>query len=80
MKYYFIDEHMESLFKLLHKPNILKLLEIQCPDKMWKTSDSNYCSYHKMLDYPTSSCYILKDKLQVLVDAGTMKIHPRQQS
>ena len=61
-QYSFKDEHVVSLFKLLHKSNKLKVPEVRCLEKMGKTHDPNYCLYHRMLR-PTKSCYIFKNVL-----------------
>lgn len=53
MQYSFKNEHIESLFKLLDKSNMLKLLEAQRPEEAGETDDPNYCSYHMTLDHPT---------------------------
>ena len=37
----FKDKHVVSLFKLLQKSNILKLLEIRYAEEMGKTNDPN---------------------------------------
>lgn len=33
------------------------------------TDDSKYSSYHQLIGHPTRACYILKDQIQILVDA-----------
>ena len=73
-QYSFKDEHVVSLFKLLHKSNKLKLLEAS--EKVGKIDDPNYCLYYRMLGYPTKSCYIIKDVLQALIDAEVLKLRP----
>jgi len=77
-QYSFKNEHVVSLFKLLHKSNKLKLLEAKCPEEVGKIDNLNYCLYHRMLRYPTESCYILKDVLQALMDADVLKLRPEQ--
>jgi len=62
-QYSFKDKHVISLFKLLHKSNKLKLLELRHPEEVSKTDDPNYCLYHRMLRYPTKSCYIFNNVL-----------------
>ena len=61
--YSFKDEHVISLFKLLHKSNKLKLPKAKRPEEVGKIDDPNYCLYHKILGHPTKSCYIFKDVL-----------------
>ena len=68
--YSFKDEHVVSLFKLLQKSNKLKLSEDRCLKDAGKIDDPTYCLYHKMLGHPTKNCYIFKDVLQALINAG----------
>jgi len=74
-QYSFKDEHVISLFKLLHKSNKLKLPEARHLEEVEKTDDPNYYLFHRMLGHPTKSCYIFKDVLQALIDAEVLKLH-----
>jgi len=76
--YSFKDENVVSLFKLLHKSNNLKLLEVRHPEEVEKTYDPIYCLYHWMLGHLTKNCYIFKDVLQALIDAEVLKLRPEQ--
>ena len=77
-QYCFKDEHVVSLFKLLHKSNKLNLSEAKRSEEVGKTDDSSYCLYHRMVGHPSKSCYIFKDVLQALIDADALKLHPEQ--
>ena len=77
-QYSFKDEHVDSLFKLLNKSNILKLPEARRPEEVGKSDNPNYCLYHRMLGHPTKSCYVFNDILQALIDAKVLKLHPEQ--
>lgn len=66
--------------KFLDKRNMLQLRKVQRPDEMWKWSDPNYCSYHRMLGHLTRSCYELKDKLQIFIIAGALELQSEQES
>ena len=74
----FKDEHVDLLFKLLNKSNILKLPEARRSEEVGKTDNPNYCLYHRMLGHPTKSCYIFKDILQALIDAEVLKLRLEQ--
>ena len=67
-----MDEHVDSLFKLLNKSNRLKLPEARRPEEVGKIDNPNYCLYHRMLGHPTKSCYVFKDILQALIDAEVL--------
>ena len=75
--YFFKDERVVSLFKLLQKSNRLNLPEIRRPKEAEKTDDPIYCLYHRMLGYLTKNCYIFKDVLQALIDAEVLKLRPK---
>ena len=70
--YSFKDEQVVIIFHLLHKGNKLKLPEVRWPNEVGRTNDANYCLFHKMVHHPTSKFFILKDKIQRLVDAGVL--------
>ena len=76
--YFFKDEHVVSLFKLLQRSNMLKFSEIKCPEEVRKTIDPKYCLYHRMLGHPAKNCYIFKDALCAMIDAEVLKIRPEQ--
>ena len=72
--YSFKDEQVVTIFHLLHKDNKLKLPEVQWPNEVGRTNDLNYWLFHRMVHHPTSRCYVLKDKIQALVDAGILTL------
>jgi len=77
-QYSFKDELIDSLFKLPNKSNRLKLPEARRPEEVGKIDNPNYCLHHRMLGYPTKSCYVFKDFLQALIDAEVLKLRPEQ--
>src|SRR3954468_18384930 len=80
VKYSFKDDKVEALFKMLIKGRQLKLPEPRKPEDVGKTDDPRYCLYHRALGHPTKSCWSLKDKLQVLVDAGALRLKTEQKT
>ena len=46
------------------------------PEDVAKIDDPNYCLYHRMVHHPMKACYILKDKIQALLEAGVMTLQP----
>ena len=72
------DEQMVIIFPLLHKGNKLKLPEVQRPTEVGRTNDPKYYLFHRMVHHPTSLCFILKDKIQVLVDAEVLTLNSEQ--
>jgi len=60
--YSFKGEQVVAIFHLLHKDNKLKLPEARRPNEVGRTTDPNYCLFHRMVHHPTSRSYVLKDK------------------
>ena len=73
-QYSFKDEQVVAIFHLLHKGNKLKLPEARRPNKVGRTNDPNYCLFHRMVHHPTNKCFVLKDKIQALVDVGVLTL------
>ena len=67
-----------TIFHFLNKGNKLKLTEARRTDEVGHTNDPNYFFFHRMVHHPTSRCFVLKDKIQVLVEAGTLTLKSKQ--
>jgi len=63
-----------TIFHLLQKENKLKLPEARRPNEVGRTNDPNYCLFHMLVHHPTNKCFVLKDKIKALVDAGVMTL------
>ena len=72
--YDFKEEQVVAIFKSLLKGKKIKLPEVRQPEDATKTDDPNFCLYHRMVNHPTKACYILKDKIQALLEAGVMTL------
>jgi len=77
-QYSFKDEQVVAIFYLLHKGNKLKLPDVRRPNEMGRMNDPNYCLFHRMVHHPTNKCFVLKDKIQALVDAGVLTLKLEQ--
>ena len=53
----------------------LKLPEIRRPNEVGRTNDPNNCLFHRMVHHPTNKCFVLKDKILALVDAGVLTLN-----
>src|SRR3954468_1148891 len=53
VKYSFMDNKVEALFKMLRKGGQLKLPDPRNPEDVGKTVDLCYCLYHRGLSHPT---------------------------
>ena len=69
---------MVTIFHLLNKGNKLKLPEIRRPDEVERTNDPDYCFFHRMAHHPTSMCFVLKEKIQALVEASVLTLKSEQ--
>ena len=67
-----------TIFHLLNKGNKHKLPEIRQPEEIGHTNDPNNCLFYRMMHHPTSRCFVLKDKIQTLVDAGVLTLKSEQ--
>lgn len=72
--YDFKEEQVVKIFNSLLQGNKTKLPEIRRPEDINKTEDPNFCLYHRMVNRPTKDRYILKDKIQALLEAGDMTL------
>jgi len=78
--YSFKDEQVVKIFHLLYKGNKLMLPEVRRLNEVGCTNNPNYFLFLRMVHYPTRRCYVLMDKIQVLVDAGilTLKLEDKK--
>ena len=77
-QYSFRDDQVVTIFHLLHKGNKMKLPDARRPNEIGRTNDPKYCLYHRMIHHPTDKCYVLKDRIQALVDAGVLTLKTEQ--
>ena len=67
-----------TIFHQLHKGNRLKLPEVQRHEEIGHTNYPNYRLFNRMMHHPTGRCFILKDKIQILVNAGVLTLKSEQ--
>jgi len=65
-----------TFFYLLHKDNKLKLPKVQHPNEVGRMRSTNL--FHRMVHHPTNICFVLKDKIQALVDARVLTLKLKQ--
>ncbi|CAL9017106.1 unnamed protein product [Prunus brigantina] len=82
VKYSFDDEDVEEIFDQLLASNGITLPESKRPAEANKTNDPRYCRYHRLISHTLKDCYILKDKIQELLNNGGLVIDssPRHHS
>jgi len=67
-----------TIFHLLIKGNKLKLPKVRRSNEVGCTNDPNYCLFHRIVHHPTNRCFVLKDKIQALVEAGILTLKLEQ--
>ena len=77
-QYSFKDEQVIPIFHLLHKGNKLNLPDARRLNEIGRTNDPNYCLFHRMIHHPTDKCFVLKDKIQALVEARVLTLKSEQ--
>ncbi|KAI5317664.1 hypothetical protein L3X38_037371 [Prunus dulcis] len=70
----FNDEDVEEIFDQLLASNSIALPESKRPAEANKTNDPRYCRYHRLISHTLKDCYILKDKIQELLNNGGLVI------
>lgn len=76
--YTFKDEQTVTLFHLLNKRGMLQFPNNSRPKETGKIDDSRYCLYHQNLGHPTKECYMLKRKIQTLIEAKVIQLKSKQ--
>ncbi|CAB4319825.1 unnamed protein product [Prunus armeniaca] len=79
VKYSFDDEDVEEIFDQLLASKGITLPESKRPAEANKTNDPKYCRYHRLISHTLKDCYILKDKIQELLNNGGLVIDSSSQ-
>lgn len=53
---------------MLVNNNKIDLCEPKKPEEVGHIEYSKYCHYHRIMSHPTKNCFILEDKIHVLVE------------
>ena len=79
-KYSFMDDLVEDLFEDLLEQKLIALPEVKRPHEVGKTNDPKYCPYHRLISHPIKECFVLKDKIQELLDSKIIELPPREKA
>ena len=52
----------------LLQQNWIALPEIKRPHEVGKVDDPKYCLFHRLISHPLKDCFVLKEKIQELLD------------
>lgn len=66
------------MFSLFIQRNMVKMSERKRLEKVGKTIDLNCYLYHQIIGHPTKDCYIIKDKIQALIEARLIHLRAKQ--
>ncbi|XP_074315668.1 uncharacterized protein LOC141651875 [Silene latifolia] len=69
-KYPFPDSDLSGMLDDLLEKKVIQLPESKRPDQANKTSDPNYCRYHRLVSHPLEKCITLKEKIMQLFRDG----------
>lgn len=73
------NDQMLKFFNMIVSNKNIKLLEPKIPEKVGCTKDHKYCYYHRIISHSTKKCFIIKDKIQVLVLAGVLRLNEKKE-
>ncbi|KAL9224851.1 hypothetical protein vseg_000846 [Gypsophila vaccaria] len=69
-KYPFPDSDLSGMLDDLLEKKVIQLPEPKRPEQVNKTTDPNYCRYHRMVSHPLEKCITLKEKIMQLAKDG----------
>ncbi|KAH0706244.1 hypothetical protein KY285_010749 [Solanum tuberosum] len=72
--YPFPDSDVPMILDELLAKKVIDLPESKRPEEINKVGDPRYCKFHRVLGHPTSKCFILKEKIMMLVSEGKIII------
>ena len=72
--YPFLDADVPMILEELLTKKVINLPESKRPEEINKVGDPRYCKFHRVLGHPTSKCFILKEKVMMLVSEGKIII------
>ncbi|KAK9755938.1 hypothetical protein RND81_01G060700 [Saponaria officinalis] len=65
-KYPFPDSDLSGMLDDLLENNVIQLPESKRPEQANRTTDPNYCRYHRLVSHPIEKCITLKEKIMQL--------------
>ncbi|KAH0686101.1 hypothetical protein KY284_016654 [Solanum tuberosum] len=72
--YPFPDSDVPMILDELLPKKVIDLPESKRPEEINKVGDPKYCKFHRVVGHPTSKCFILKEKIMMLVSEGKINI------
>lgn len=65
---------------MLVNNNKIELPKCKMPEEIQHTKDSKYFQYHRIISHPSKDCFILKDKIQALIDVGVLHLNEKKEA
>ena len=53
---------------------VLTLPEPKRPSEVDMVEDTNYFPYHRLISHPIEDCYVLKDKIEEMINKGDERV------
>ncbi|XP_075111836.1 uncharacterized protein LOC142181985 [Nicotiana tabacum] len=72
--YPFPNSDVPTILDELLDKKVIDLLESKRPEEIGKVGDPKYCKFHRVISHPTEKCFVLKEKIMVLVSEGKIII------
>jgi len=72
--YSFDNDDVQGIFDQLMASGSLILPEPKRPNQVNKTDHPKYCPYHRLISHTIEECYVLKDKIQNMIDEGDIEM------
>ena len=63
-----------DIMRLLLEGGKISLPPCKRPEEEFKTNDPKYCPYHRIVGHTLKDCYVLKDKVQELINVGAITL------
>ncbi|CAL5430658.1 unnamed protein product [Camellia sinensis] len=76
----FMDDLVEDLFEDLLEQKLIALPEVKRPHEVGKTNDPKYYPYYHLISHPIKECFVLKDKIQELLDSKIIELPPQEKA
>ncbi|MQL74957.1 hypothetical protein Taro_007320 [Colocasia esculenta] len=68
--YSFTREHTKELLDICLQENLMTLPEPKRPEEAAMVDKPNYCPYHRVLGHTLENCYLFKNRVEKLIQAG----------
>ncbi|GAA0158373.1 hypothetical protein LIER_15421 [Lithospermum erythrorhizon] len=72
--YPFLEYDVPSMFDELLKAKLIELSESERPEEANRSTEPNFCKYHRILGHPIEKCFIFKERVMDLARKGAITL------